>query len=169
MHICKKRLFLLFAYKKGIVKGKNMKKTNILLPVFLMGMALTATQAPGMSAAHAEFVAKYTERNAYIKAGSELNGKICDEGFTLLKNLDNYLPMVDATNISVFGKSSTSLVYGGGGSGSGHVSGETQIDLQKSLTNVGFKLNSKLTDFYKNNSKSGFVQANKNDFCYFSA
>ena len=110
-----------------------------------------------------EFIAKYTNRDDYIKAGSALNDEICNEGFTLLKNLDGFLPMEGVEKISVFGKSSTSLVYGGGGSGSGRVNGETQIDLQRSLTDVGFQINGALTDFYKSNSRSGSGRTNGND------
>ena len=143
-------------------KGENMNKKVFLVPLFIAGMTLAATRTADPVVANAEYIAKYSNRNAYIKAGSELNNRICEEGFTLLKNLDGYLPMDGAKNISVFGKSSTSLVYGGGGSGSGRVNGETAVDLQKSLTNVGFKLNSALTNFYKNNDQSGIGRTNGN-------
>ncbi|MCQ2799352.1 MAG: glycoside hydrolase family 3 C-terminal domain-containing protein [Bacilli bacterium] len=135
----------------------------------LLTLLISGLSAPVLAASEPtqlvtnDFIAKYTDRNSYIKAGSALNNRICDEGFTLLKNLDGFLPMEGVEKISVFGKSSTSLVYGGGGSGSGHVSGETQIDLQKSLTNVGFELNDALTSFYKDNSKSGSGRTNGND------
>ncbi|MCQ2776673.1 MAG: glycoside hydrolase family 3 C-terminal domain-containing protein [Bacilli bacterium] len=138
-------------------------KKQFLIPLLLAGMAIPVFAQQDAVAAKAEFIAKYTDKNSYIKAGSALNDEICNEGFTLLKNLDNFLPMTDAGRISVFGKSSTSLVYGGGGSGSGHVNGETQIDLQKSLTDAGFELNDNLTQFYKNNNKSGSGRTNGND------
>ena len=138
-----------------------MNKKSFLVPLFIAGMAISMAHASDPVAANAEFIAKYSNRNAYIKAGSELNTKICEEGFTLLKNLDNYLPMEGTEYISVFGKSSTDLVYGGGGSGSGRVNGETAIDLQKSLTNAGFTLNSALTNFYsKGNSGIGRTNGN---------
>ena len=131
-----------------IAKGDSMNKKLFLVPLFVAGMAISLSHSADPVAANAEFIAKYSNRNAYIKAGSALNTRICEEGFTLLKNLDNYLPMSGTEYISVFGKSSTDLVYGGGGSGSGRVNGETAIDLQKSLTNAGFTLNNQLTNFY---------------------
>ncbi len=145
-----------------IAKGKNMNKKLFLVPLFVAGMAISVSRSADPMAANAEYIAKYSNRTAYIKAGSELNNRICEEGFTLLKNKDGYLPMDGAQYISVFGKSSTNLVYGGGGSGSGRVNGETAVDLQKSLTNVGFTLNSALTNFYKDNNKSGIGRTNGN-------
>ena len=140
---------------------------KLLLSLLVGGLA-SPLFANNLGAASSEsmtsnFIAKYTDKNSYIKAGSALNDEICNEGFTLLKNLDNFLPMTGAGKLSVFGKSSTSLVYGGGGSGSGRVNGETQIDLQKSLTDVGFELNPNLTSFYKDSSKSGSGRTNGND------
>ena len=139
-----------------------MNKKAFLLPLFVAGMAVAVAQPGEHVGAFAEYISKYSSKNNYIKAGSELNNKICDEGFTLLKNKDNYLPMSGAEYISVFGKSSTDLVYGGGGSGSGYVNGETAVDLQKSLTNAGFTINPSLTNFYKSNSKSGIGRTNGN-------
>ena len=139
-----------------------MNKKAFLLPLFLIGMAASALAKQDPVAANAEYIAKYSSKNAYIKAGSALNTEICEEGFTLLKNLDGYLPMSGDEKISIFGKSSTDLAYGGGGSGSGRVNGETAVDLQKSLTSVGFSVNPSLTNFYKNNDKSGIGRTNGN-------
>ena len=135
---------------------------KILFPVLLMGMTLPLCVGKGISANSAEMIGDYSSRNDYIKAGSALNAQICDEGFVLLKNKDNFLPMAGNEKISVVGKSSTDLVRGGGGSGSGNVNGETAIDLQKSLTDVGFTLNGSLTSFYKGSS-SGSGRTNGND------
>ncbi|MCQ2911959.1 MAG: glycoside hydrolase family 3 C-terminal domain-containing protein [Bacilli bacterium] len=136
---------------------------KLLLTLMLTGLSVPMLAPTAGAPAEADYISKYTDKNSYIKAGSALNDQICDEGFTLLKNLDGFLPMAGAEKISVFGKSSTSLVYGGGGSGSGRVNGETQIDLQKSLTDVGFQINGALTDFYKSNQKSGSGRTNGND------
>ena len=136
-------------------------KKKLLIPVFLAALVtpLAISQsAEGLSAA---FIGE-NNKNTYIAYGSKLNGEICDEGFVLLKNENNFLPMRGTEKISVVGKSSTSLVQGGGGSGSGSNRGESAIDLQKSLTDVGFSLNGNLTSFYKDNSKSGNGRTNGN-------
>ena len=139
-------------------------KKKILLPVLLMGMALPFAIGGTYSGVNAEFIGDYSAQAAYTKAGSALNAEICDEGFVLLKNKDNFLPMqAEGAKISVVGKSSVNLVRGGGGSGSGRVNGETAIDLQQSLEKVGFSLNKKCTDFYKSDSKSGPGRSNGND------
>ena len=137
--------------------------TKLLFALALGGLAapLLAQEPAGIM--ESDFIAKYTDKASYIAAGSALNDQICNEGVTLLKNLDDFLPMAGTEKISVFGKSSTSLVYGGGGSGSGRVNGETQINLQTSLTDVGFELNAALTSFYKDNSASGSGRTNGND------
>ena len=139
-------------------------KKQLLFPVLLLGMALplclSNTKYTGVNA---EFIGDYSDRSAYIKAGSALNAEICDEGFVLLKNRNNFLPMQGNEKLTVVGKSSINLVRGGGGSGSGRVNGESDIDLQKSLTTVGFTLNSKTTSFYNNSSKSGSGRTNGND------
>ena len=99
----------------------------------------------------------------YLAHGLEVNAQLADEGFVLLKNEDNFLPMSGSERISVVGKSSTNLVKGGGGSGDASVSsGVHYIDLQESLTSVGFEINSQLTDFYKSNSASGSGRTNGN-------
>ncbi|MBP5092160.1 MAG: glycoside hydrolase family 3 C-terminal domain-containing protein, partial [Bacilli bacterium] len=96
-----------------------------------------------------QFVADYIARNDYIKAGSALNAQLADEGMVLLKNKDNLLPFDGVQKISLFGKASVNLQYGGGGSGSGRVNGETQIDMKKSLQNAGYEVNPTLYSFYE--------------------
>ena len=142
-------------------KEKKMKKKYFLVSLFAAAMAIATASSRDYSAASAEFIAKYTS-STYTKAGSNLNNKICEEGFTLLKNKDSFLPVQTGLGVSIFGKSSTSLVYGGGGSGSGSVNGETAVDLQKSLKDVGFVINPTLTNFYKDNKQSGIGRTNGN-------
>ena len=112
-----------------------------------------------------KFVAQYIERAEYIKAGSAVNAQIADEGMVLLKNKDNLLPFKDVHNVSIFGKASVELQYGGGGSGSGHNNGENNnknIDMQKSLEDAGYTVNPTLTAFYKDNNKSEVQRTNGN-------
>ena len=136
---------------------------KLLFPVLLMGLTLPLALGNKFTGVNAEFIGDYSQQSAYTKAGSALNAQICDEGFVLLKNKDNFLPMKGGEKLSVVGKSSVDLVRGGGGSGSGRVNGETAIDLQQSLKNAGFEINPKFTDFYKSSSKSGPGRSNGND------
>ncbi|MBO7573691.1 MAG: glycoside hydrolase family 3 C-terminal domain-containing protein [Bacilli bacterium] len=138
-------------------------KKKLLIPIFLGALAVPLCIQQQAEGLNAQFIGEYSSRNDYIVAGSALNAQICDEGFVLLKNEGNFLPMVGNEKISVVGKSSTNLVRGGGGSGSGRVNGESDIDLQKSLKDAGFELNADLTAFYKSEERSGKGRSNGND------
>ena len=107
---------------------------------------------------------QYSEQTAYNQKAMELNKELCREGMVLLKNRNNALPFGgDISKVSIFGKASVDLQYGGGGSGSGSVaSGITQVDLQKSLKDAGYEINPKLTSFYKDDTKSEVQRTNGN-------
>ena len=136
-------------------------KKKVLLPIALAAIALPVSLAKANSV-DAYFIG-INERADYLAHGLEVNAQLADEGFVLLKNADDFLPMNGDEHISVVGKSSTNLAKGGGGSGDASVSsGVTFIDLQKSLTDVGFEINPDLTSFYKNNNQSGSGRTNGN-------
>ncbi len=136
-------------------------KKKILIPIFLGALALPLSLANKYNEVNAYFIG-IGERNDYLVHGLEVNAQLADEGMVLLKNLDDFLPMNGDENISVVGKSSTNLAKGGGGSGDASVSGGVHyIDLQESLTTVGFNINPDLTSFYKGSS-SGSGRTNGN-------
>ena len=137
-------------------------KKKVLFPAFLIGMALPLALSTHFNRVDASFIGITTKAD-YLVHGVEVNAQLADEGFVLLKNEDDFLPMSGTEKISVVGKSSTNLVLGGSGSGSGSVAnGVHGIDLQESLTEVGFEINSKLTDFYKDRNASGSGRTNGN-------
>ena len=89
---------------------------------------------------------------AFANANAK-NIEICSEGFVLLKNEQNALPLASGAKISVFGKNSVDLSYGGSGS-----SGFTGIDyktMDDSLTEAGFQTNAALRKFYEDDRASG--------------
>lgn len=88
--------------------------------------------------------------------------KLCEEGFTLLKNENNVLPIktnksdktiVTFPKVSVFGKNSVNLTLTGSGSGGGDSKGSKTIF--DSLSEAGYEYNPTLKSFYEDNSKSG--------------
>lgn len=87
-----------------------------------------------------------------FEAGDELNKEILEEGITLLKN-ENSLPLASGAKVSLFGKRSADIRYGGGGSGAG--SGGSKITLKDSLERAGLEVNDELWEFYDNDSLSG--------------
>ena len=109
-------------------------KRKILFPLLLLGMAVPLCLTNQRTGVSAEFIGEWSQssdKNNYTKAGSALNERICDEGFVLLKNENNFLPMKGNEKISLVGKSSGNLVRGGGGSGSGSVNGEENWQLTR--------------------------------------
>lgn len=95
-------------------------------------------------------------KNDALQKGNDVNEKLCEEGFVLLKNGENNqpaLPLAHGAKISVFGKNSVNLVYNG--SGSGGSDNKNAVKLTKSLSDADFKVNPELEKFYNNNSRSG--------------
>ena len=82
--------------------------------------------------------------------GNEVTERVCEEGFVLLKNDGNMLPLVTSDSakakVSVFGKNSVNLVYGGSGSGATDLSQAKTV--RDSLEAAGYEVNATLWDFY---------------------
>ena len=95
----------------------------------------------------------YYTKDITLAEANELNETIVGEGAILLKNENNTLPLVGSKQVSVFGKNSINLVYGG--SGSGEKTDLYDVDLYTSLVDAEFTINPVLKDFYENNSQSG--------------
>lgn len=86
--------------------------------------------------------------------GNEVSKRICEEGFTLLKNKDGALPLSEReTRVSVFGKNSDDMAIGG--SGSGGSIGEKATTVFDSLAANGFTYNPTLAAFYADDARSG--------------
>lgn len=86
--------------------------------------------------------------------------QIAEEGFVLLKNESNTLPLQNVTNINLFGWASSNPTYAGGGSGGINQLYPT-VTLQKGLENSGFRVNAKLMEFYKKYSERPEMSINK--------
>ena len=80
--------------------------------------------------------------------------EICEEGMILLKNENGALPLKNKAKVSIFGKNSVELVYGG--SGSAAPGGDTpKKTIYDSLSAAGFECNPDLKEFYEDSKKSG--------------
>lgn len=100
--------------------------------------------------ANGKFYPDYNSIDEVRAAGEQLNIEIAGEGFTLLKNKDNALPLgKDEGKVTLFGYRSVELQTVGGGSGSGDGSGR-EYTLPESMEAAGFKVNEKLLDYYRN-------------------
>ena len=164
-------------------------KKQLLIPIFLAALTLPACLNKGLSANNAEFIGEYgqNDRTKYIEHASKVQDTLAEEGFVLLKNKNNFLPMqTQGKKITLAGKSSPNLARGGAGSGSGSVSSgvdDYQLvsgadgHVKGALDEVGFDVNKKIVEFYgnwswdsrqnraswNNNSKSGAGRTNGND------
>ena len=103
------------------------------------------------------YVTDVTSKDEAYANAQKLNLRLAEEGFVLLKNQENALPLNKDAKISVFGKNSVNLSYGGSGSGGFDTSGNR--DLYASLEDAGFQTNPTLKEFYNNNSASGAARA----------
>ena len=92
----------------------------------------------------------YTDFTSKLEArqnGEYVNELVNEEGIVMLKNAGQVLPLPNGSKISVFGKNSVNLVYGGSGSAAG--SGEYTKTIFESLDAAGFVYNPDLKDFYQ--------------------
>lgn len=100
------------------------------------------------------FTSEYSSKKESTTAGNNLNVEIAEEGFVLLLNEDETLPIATSgsnkAKVSVFGHNSINLVLGG--SGSGAISSENATTLYDSLTNNNFEFNPTLKSFYESSS-----------------
>ena len=127
-------------------------KKKLLIPVFLAALAMPLCLSQKAEGLDAYFIGIDTLAD-YLAHGKEVNGQLADEGFVLLKNQDNFLPMAGNERVSVVGKSSTNLVLGGSGSGAASTSsGVHEIQLNESLTSAGFEINPNMATFYSSAS-----------------
>lgn len=79
-------------------------------------------------------------------ASTQTAKSLADEGFVLLKNTNNVLPLANKT-VNVFGYSSIDINFGGTGSGSG--SDEYNVGFYEGLANAGISVNEELKAMYE--------------------
>ena len=100
------------------------------------------------------FTPDFESKEKALENGNTITQKICEEGMVLLKNEGNALPLAQGAKVTVFGKNSVNLVYGGSGSAA-----PTQTvplkTIYDSLGEAGFECNPAMKPFYENKSKSG--------------
>lgn len=99
------------------------------------------------------YVAETSSKEDALENAKQVNLTANREGIVLLKNEKSVLPLKKGDKVSVFGKNSTNIVYGGTGSGAGDT--KKAVTLYESLDKAGIKYNEDLKKFYENDSKSG--------------
>lgn len=104
---------------------------------------------------------KATNKEEAFANAQEVNLKLAEEGFVLLKNENAALPMNKGARISVFSKNSVNLSYGGSGSGGFDTSNNK--NLYESLNDAGFVTNPTLKRFYESSQSGPVRTANSSD------
>ncbi len=115
-------------------------------PVYADGVVSVYRSDPGLE----------TKENV-LAAANRLVEEVCEEGFILLKNAGGALPLQKGARISVFGKNSVNLAYGGSGSGGGDSNAARGV--HESLEAAGFQVNPVLKRFYEDTKASGAARS----------
>lgn len=92
------------------------------------------------------FKAIFSSEEERLLADAAAGQMTAAEGFVLLKNENNTLPLASGNKVTLFGVSSADILYGGGGSGA--VDTSTVPSLKSALETSGFEVNPILWDFY---------------------
>ena len=143
----------------SLVLTQNMFLRNTLNTVLGRGNRYLVSGNPSD---YIYYPSDYESKEATLAAANELNERIVEEGIVLLKNEGNALPIPtqvsdssvsSSPRVSVFGKNSVDLVYGGSGSGGGNAA--DAATLEASLTAAGYTVNPVLQAFYEDDARSG--------------
>jgi beta-glucosidase len=98
------------------------------------------------------YESEYSSKDEVLAAAHDLNEEICEEGFVLLKNEGEALPLKAQAKVTVFGKNSVDMVLGGSGSNAGSSKGATT--LYESLEAANISYNPTMKAYYES-SESG--------------
>lgn len=140
---------------------KTMTKFGSLaLGVVFAGTMFGAAAIKANAAENADYLGKayLTETEsaeASLDKAKKFNETIAEEGFVLLKNDENALPLTTDLKVNLMGKNWVNPAYGGSGSSSFDANSGAGIDVLGAMREAGFKVNESLIDFYKDPDLSG--------------
>lgn len=96
---------------------------------------------------------QYKNKTQVLAAAEDFVVEVVQEGITLLKNQDGTLPLQKGQKLTVFGKNSVNLVYGGSGS-AGNIA-SSRKSLYDSLGASKLSYNPLMKAFYEDDGQSG--------------
>ena len=143
--------FIVTVLLVAIIVVASVLSETVLFEVFRMALGERKVE---MFGGGQFYVSDYESKEDAFEKANLVNERINEEGITLMKNESNALPLAKGAKVSVFGKNSVNLAYGGSGSGAFTVTEDTPT-LYQSLEAAGFEYNTVMHDFYKNNGQSG--------------
>lgn len=125
---------------------------DYILDQYIGAAKVTVTKAEGTEDWNTDYYGKSnTTAEDAAQHSRDVALKVAEEGFVLLKNKDNTLPLTSTSRVSVFGWAFANPVYGGTGSGSSDAS--TSVSPLQGLEDAGFEVNSTLQSSYDKWSK----------------
>lgn len=158
------------------------KKSHRLMALALSAVVgLTATFAAaetvtptgntyGFAGTNARYYTDYMTLAEEQQIAKDLAIEVASEGFVLLKNENNALPLAKGGKVSLFGMHSVSLIASTSGSagGSTGANGIAESTLQMAMENAGYRVNAKLVDLYTKHKTLG-TTSNELPMSYYSA
>lgn len=135
-----------------------------------MADTVTPTGNPyGFAGTDGMYYADYMTLADEQQAAKELNIEIGAEGFVMLKNENNALPLKKGGYVSLFGMHSVSLIHSTSGSAGGSTGANdiAESTLEMAMENAGYKVNPKLVDLYTKHKTLG-TTANELPMDYYS-
>ena len=158
------------------------KKSHRLMALALSAVVgLTATFAAaetvtptgntyGFAGTNARYYTDYMTLEEEQQIAKDLAIEVASEGFVLLKNENNVLPLAKGGKVSLFGMHSVSLIASTSGSagGSTGANGIAESTLQMAMENAGYRVNAKLVDLYTKHKTLG-TTSNELPMNYYSA
>ena len=143
--------------------------TPVIYNVFNMVMPGGGPRAIYQEGIDPIYTTEYSNKAEVHEAARQKNIELCEEGMVLLKNegeaLPLYTPATEGDNaagaspkISVFGKNSVNIAYGGSGSGGTDTTAGGFVDLYTALGDAGYDVNPTLKSFYEDTKASGPVR-----------
>ena len=144
------------------LKTKSFIALLLVLCLAVSQLAVAATVTPegnpyGFAGTEGKYYTDYASFEDEQMAARELAIEAASEGFTLLKNENNALPLKKGGYVSLFGMHAVSLVAStvGSAAGSTGANGLKESTLTDAMTLAGFKVNTKLTDLYTKHQALG--------------
>ena len=118
------------------------------------------TPIPDPSQKGNAFEADFKSKEEAFNNANNVVQEICEEGMILLKNKESALPLAKNAKVTVFGRNSVDLVYGGSGSAAPGKSDDKEINrkygwrktINDSLEEAGFAVNPEMQKFYEKQS-----------------
>lgn len=95
------------------------------------------------------YASSFATKEESTANGEKVTESLCEEGFVLLKNRENALPLqADQTTVSLLGRGAVEPLYGG--SGSGNVDTEKAVTPYNGLKKAGFIMDDNSYNYFKN-------------------